>query len=134
MSSKRQIQISSKPQTPNVQKCQLLSPQCIQLPQRLSPRTPQSPSRTVHHFISLPLAHQRWRGRLLGPTLPRQRWRVVGKKAKLVSSSHGAMVNRERDFEIRETFHPWRVRRKRVREQREKGFCLLNVLKKKRLE
>ena len=46
------------------------------------------------------------------------------KKAKHVSFGHGAMVNRERDFEIRETFHPWSVRREResLRIEREKGF------------
>ena len=44
------------------------------------------------------------------------------KKVKLVSSGHGATVNREIDFEIRETFHPWRVRRESLRIEREKGF------------
>ena len=50
------------------------------------------------------------------------------KKAKHVSFGHGATVNRERDFEIRETFHPWSMTREREFENRErKGFCLLNV-------
>ena len=44
------------------------------------------------------------------------------KKVKLVSSGHGATVNKEIDFEIRETFHPWRVRRESLRIEREKGF------------
>ena len=42
------------------------------------------------------------------------------KKVKLVSSSDGATVNKEIDFEIRETFHPWRVRREGLRIERER--------------